>query len=145
MAALCREFDISRQAGYKWLSRYREHGVAGVVERSRRPRTSPGRTTDELEQRVVEQRRKRPDWGARKLQVMLAREGVEASFEQVRIGLIEYDNGRTTAFEVVRLGADLASAQRRLSEALVRAATAAADLRYLTAESSDFVPDQARE
>jgi transposase InsO family protein len=77
MAALCREFDISRQAGYKWLSRYREHGVAGVVERSRRPRSSPGRTPDELEQRVVEQRCKRPDWGARKLQVMLAREGVE--------------------------------------------------------------------
>jgi transposase InsO family protein len=77
MAALCREFDISRQAGYKWLSRYREQGVAGVVERSRRPRSSPGRTPDELEQRVVEQRRNRPDWGARKLQVMLVREGVE--------------------------------------------------------------------
>ncbi len=67
----------------------------------------------------------------------VAEEGVDASFEQVRIGLIEYDNGRTTAFELVRLGADLAGAQKRLSEALVRAATAAADLRYLTAQPSD--------
>ena len=77
MAALCRQFDISRQTGYKWLRRYREQGVAGVVEGSRRPRSSPGRTPDDLEQRVVEQRRNRPDWGARKLQVMLANEGVE--------------------------------------------------------------------
>lgn len=66
----------------------------------------------------------------------VAEEGVDASFEQVRIGLIEYDNGRTTAFELVRLGADLASAQQRLSEALVRAATAAADLRFLTGQPS---------
>jgi outer membrane protein TolC len=63
----------------------------------------------------------------------IAREGVAASLEQVRIGIIEYDNGRTTAFELVRLGADLASAQQRLSEAFVRAARAAAVLQYLTA------------
>jgi outer membrane protein TolC len=74
-----------------------------------------------------------------RLRLELAHEGVDASLEQVRIGVIEYDNGRTTAFEVVRLGADLAGAQQRLSEALVRAATAAADLRYLTAESSDSI------
>lgn len=64
----------------------------------------------------------------------VAEEGLDASFEQVRIGLIEYENGRTTAFELVQLGADLARAQQRRSDALVRAATAAADLRYLTAE-----------
>jgi outer membrane protein TolC len=64
----------------------------------------------------------------------VAEEGVDASLEQVRIGLIEYENGRTTAFELVQIGADLASAQQRLSEALVRAATASADLSYLTAE-----------
>jgi outer membrane protein TolC len=57
---------------------------------------------------------------------------VDASQEQVRIGLIEYRNGRTTAFELVRLGADLAAAQQRYSEALVRTAKAAAELRHLT-------------
>ena len=72
--------------------------------------------------------------GSRRLGV--AREGLEAALEQVRIGLIEYENGRTTAFEVVRLGADLTAAQQRLSEALVRTARAAARLRYLTAEES---------
>jgi outer membrane protein TolC len=67
--------------------------------------------------------------GVRRLE--LARQGVDASFEQVRIGTIEYENGRTTAFEVVRLGADLAAAQERYSDALVRTAKAAAELKRL--------------
>jgi len=63
-----------------------------------------------------------------------AQSGVEASLEQVRIGIIEYRNGRTTAFELTRVAADLATAQQRFSQALVRAAKAYADLRRLTSE-----------
>lgn len=61
-----------------------------------------------------------------------ARRGVAASIEQVRIGVLEFNYGRTTAFELTRLGADLAAAQQRYSDALVRTARAAAQLRYLT-------------
>jgi outer membrane protein TolC len=61
-----------------------------------------------------------------------ARRGVDASIEQVRIGVLEYNNGRSTAFEVTRLAGDLAEASRRYSQALVRTARAAARLRYLT-------------
>lgn len=67
-----------------------------------------------------------------KARLQAAREGVEAAQEQVRIGLIEFHNGRATAFELVRLGEDSAVAQRRYSEALVRTAKAAATLRQLT-------------
>lgn len=62
----------------------------------------------------------------------LASRGVSASIKQVEIGLLEYRNGRSTAFEVVRLAADLATAQQRYSAALVRTARAAAVLRQLT-------------
>jgi outer membrane protein len=62
-----------------------------------------------------------------------AREGVVAAEEQVRIGRIEFQNGRSTAFELVRLGADFAIAQQRYSQALVRSAKSAALLRQLTA------------
>lgn len=68
--------------------------------------------------------------GKRRLQA--AREGVEAAQEQVRIGLIEFQNGRSTAFELVRLGADFAAAQQRYSEALVRTAKSATTLKQLT-------------
>jgi len=71
-----------------------------------------------------------------------AQSGVDASLEQVRIGLLEYRNGRTTAFEVVRLGADLASAQQRFSQALVRTAKADAELRRLTSEGLSAMKDQ---
>jgi outer membrane protein TolC len=68
--------------------------------------------------------------GQRRLKA--ARQGVTAAAEQVRIGLIEFQNGRTTAFELVRLGEDFAVAQQRYSDALVRSAKAAASLRQLT-------------
>src|SRR5215472_9047790 len=71
--ALCAAYEISRPTGYLWLQRYREFGVAGVAERSRKPHHSPERTAAALEQRVIELRQRYPDWGARKLKVLLAR------------------------------------------------------------------------
>jgi len=68
--------------------------------------------------------------GKRRLKA--AREGVAAAQEQVRIGVIEFQNGRSTAFELVRLGADYAVAQQRYSQARVQSAKAAANLRQLT-------------
>ncbi len=71
--------------------------------------------------------------GERRLEV--ARDGVRAAQDQVRIGLIEFRNGRTTAFELVRLGEDLAVAEQRYSQELVRSAKAAASLKALTSGS----------
>lgn len=76
-AALCREFEISRPTGYLWLRRYQESGIAGIAERSRRPHASPRRIPLPWERQVLEVRRRYPDWGARKLRVVLAREKVE--------------------------------------------------------------------
>jgi outer membrane protein TolC len=61
-----------------------------------------------------------------------ALDGVRAAQEQVRIGVIEFQNGRLTAFELVRLSEDFAIAQRRYSDALVRTAKSAATLKQLT-------------
>jgi hypothetical protein len=37
MGRLCREFEIFRKIGYKIFSRYKDCGVEGVTDRSRRP------------------------------------------------------------------------------------------------------------
>lgn len=66
-----------------------------------------------------------------------AEAGVAAARDQVRIGLIEFKNGTTTAFELVRLGADFANSQRRYSQALVRTAKAAAHLEQLAPANSE--------
>ncbi len=91
LTALCQEFGISRPTGYVWQKRYQQEGIAGIAERSRRPRQSPQQTVPELEQRVVEMRQRYPDWGARKLQVLLAREGVELRRSTIHRILLRHD------------------------------------------------------
>ena len=74
---LCEEFEISRPTGYKWLQRYKEAGsMNGLQELPRRPRHSPSKKAWEMESRAIELRVKY-GWGARKLRVLLEREGVE--------------------------------------------------------------------
>jgi transposase InsO family protein len=73
---LCQEFDISAPTGYEWLRRYQRGGYQEVREKSRRPHHSPEQTSREKEQRVVELREQRPDWGARKLQWLLEKESI---------------------------------------------------------------------
>lgn len=67
VSKLCRRFGVSRKTGYKWLSRYAADGRAGLLDRSRRPQTAPGQTSDAVEQRVLALRGEHPAWGGRKL------------------------------------------------------------------------------
>ena len=77
LSELCREFGISRPTGYVWLQRWQQDKTAGLEEKSRRPQRSPHKTAETVEQQIVELRRQRPDWGARKLRPLLAGQGVE--------------------------------------------------------------------
>ena len=89
--ALCAAYEISRPTGYLWLRRYRELGVDGIAERSRKPHRSPERTNPELERQVVQLRQRYPDWGARKLKVLLARDRVELPRNTIHRILLRHD------------------------------------------------------
>jgi len=91
MADLCREFGISRPVGYDWLRRYQHGGVQAIAERSRRPHHSPQATDPAVEQRVIELRQRYPDWGARKLRVLLGREGVVLARNTIHRILLRHD------------------------------------------------------
>jgi len=79
IAALCREYGISRQTGHKWLRRYHEHGPLGLVEQSRRPRSSPLSQAEDIVAAIVELRDRRPSWGPDKIaRVLTVRFGREA-------------------------------------------------------------------
>lgn len=69
--SLTRRFGISAKTAYKWLRRYREGGSKALQDQSRRPHSSPRRTSVEMEQVIVELRTKHPRWGARKLHTRL--------------------------------------------------------------------------
>ena len=58
-AHVAAEMGVSRATAYKWLRRYRAEGVAGLVDRSSRPQSSPTRTSTEREAAVVALRRDR--------------------------------------------------------------------------------------
>jgi len=91
LTELCAEFNISRPTGYNWLKRYRDNGIQGVQERSRRPNHSRQRTASGLEERVVALRQQRPDWGARKLQHLLQKEGIRLPGSTIHRILLRYD------------------------------------------------------
>lgn len=50
---LCRRLGISRQTYYKYARRLAEQGPPGLLEQSRRPRSSPTRTSPELVELIV--------------------------------------------------------------------------------------------
>jgi transposase InsO family protein len=73
VSALCVEFGISRQTGHKWLRRFREQGSLGLVEQSRRPRSSPLATAEDIVLGIVQLRERHPSWGAQKIAGVLGR------------------------------------------------------------------------
>jgi transposase len=62
-AAVCRHFGVSRKTGYKWLERYREAGVEGLLDRSRAPLHHPQAVTEEIAAGCLAVRRRHPTWG----------------------------------------------------------------------------------
>jgi transposase InsO family protein len=63
----CRRFGISRNTGYKWLSRWHESGEDGLFDCSRRPHCSPSQVSSRLEGLILSLRDEHPSWGGRKL------------------------------------------------------------------------------
>jgi putative transposase len=79
VSALCREYGISRQTGHKWLRRYREQGYEGLEEESRRPKSAPLATAEEVVASILALRESHPRWGARKFVHLLRKEFGEAA------------------------------------------------------------------
>jgi putative transposase len=73
MTVLCERYGISRETGYVWKRRYLAEGGRGLEERSRAPKRVARATPEATIERVVELRRERPHWGARKLLAVLGR------------------------------------------------------------------------
>lgn len=68
---LCEEFGVSRKTGYKWINRYHQYGIKGLGDRSRSPVRQPGRTSMEVERKLVAIKRKHRTWGPKKIQEVL--------------------------------------------------------------------------
>ena len=66
MSDVCRSFGISRKTGYKLFNRYKEHGLAALSDRSRRPVRYANQLPVQVERQIVKLKKEKPHWGARK-------------------------------------------------------------------------------
>lgn len=74
VAARC---GTSPQSLRTWRQRFQQEGMSGLVDRSRRPRTSPNRVVAEIEALTCQLRRQHPRWGARRISHELGRRAVD--------------------------------------------------------------------
>ncbi len=91
VSALCESYGISRKTGYKWIKRYKEHGVDGLKEVSRRPHNSPYGTPVAVKKEIIELR-KRYGWGPKKLLSIMGRKHPN-----------RYLPGRSTVCDILKL------------------------------------------
>ena len=77
MAVLCREFEISRKTGYKIFSRYKDCGVDGLTDRSRRPYRHARQLPFQIEKAILQLKGEHPSWGAPKIRERLRRQHSE--------------------------------------------------------------------
>lgn len=77
VARVCREAGVSRKTVYKWLKRYRTDPLGSLSDRSRRPRSSPGKTVGEVEQKILRVR-DTYGWGGRKIKRIMETAGDSA-------------------------------------------------------------------
>jgi transposase InsO family protein len=73
MSEVCRDFGISRKTGYKIFNRYRDQGLDALADRSRRPVRYANQLPDQVERLIVDLKRDKPHWGARKIRELLLR------------------------------------------------------------------------
>ena len=107
MAALCREYGISRPTGYLWLQRYQQVGsVSGLKEQSRRPGHSPRCSSAEVIAAVLAVR-KQTKWGGPKIAKVLEQRGVTvapATAQRIlkRAGLVQPPQTEKTQLRFAR-------------------------------------------
>ena len=71
MSALCREFGISRKTGYKIYNRYKETGLDGLKNKSRRPIRLANQLPFQIERKILAIKKEHPTWGAPKIRAKL--------------------------------------------------------------------------
>lgn len=74
---VARRHGVGRQSVHRWLSRYADAGMAGLVDQSSRPDTCPHQMAPQTEAKILELRRVHPGFGPRTIVNRLRRMGVD--------------------------------------------------------------------
>jgi transposase len=100
---LAEMFKISRPTAYKYIKRYEDFGMAGLLEISRKPHNISNKTPSDIEKQILYLRNKHSRWGAAKLLVLLEDRCPNRDLPKV-----------TTVNNVLKRNGMIASRKRRL-------------------------------
>jgi transposase InsO family protein len=72
VAALCRQYGVSRKTGYKWIERFEGSGLEGLSDRSSAAHRHPNEVDAEVIEAVIGVRATHPSWGPKKIKAWLS-------------------------------------------------------------------------
>ena len=147
MAVLCQEFGISRKTGYKIYDRYKDTGVRGLSDRSRRPYRHANQLPMAVEKTIVRLKKDYPSWGAPKLRERLKQKWPDLACPAISTVHAVLDwhgrrerGDRQLAYRIERFG----NRTRRLEDArgntLVPVLTAFMPIRNAASRTRDPIP-----
>lgn len=112
---LAKRYGVSRQSIYQWAKRARSECWKGLEDKSRRPRYHPSQQiTLQWEQSILELKRRRRNWGAKKLQAELKRHHVNEPLPSIAsIGRILQRRGLTKVTRRRKAGPVIEKSQKR--------------------------------
>lgn len=94
IAQLCRQFHISRPTAYETIRIFREKGFEGLKEQSKRPHSSPNKTPEEIEDRIITEKLAWINLGPDKILARLQKTEPHITWpSSTTIGKILNDNG----------------------------------------------------
>jgi transposase len=106
---------VHRATVHRWVARYLSGQLAGLADRSHRPRSSPRQAAEAVEVAVAEMRREHPRWGSRRIRLeMLRKPGPWAA------GSLVVPSERTIDRILHRQGLARARPRKRPRESYVR-------------------------
>ncbi|HET7279066.1 MAG TPA: IS481 family transposase [Dermatophilaceae bacterium] len=76
VAEVAERYGVSRQSVHTWVRRYQQGGLAGLADRSHRPRSHPFQLDPAVAAVICQLRRDHPRWGPRRLLFELGERGV---------------------------------------------------------------------
>jgi transposase InsO family protein len=73
VAGVAARAGVHRATVHRWVARYLAGQLAGLADRSHRPRSSPRQAVEAVEVAVAEMRREHPRWGSRRIRLEMLR------------------------------------------------------------------------
>lgn len=121
-AALCREYEISRRTGYKWLARYRELGASGMSDQRRTPKSHSKQLPERVVCDLIALKNAHPNWGPKKIRDLYRRKHLDddlpslssvkrvlerAGLTQKRVRRTRHETGRLTSSRIAEKPNDI--------------------------------------